>query len=178
MRHYQTSDNRPEHRNPIQSQGGNSTRQQSGNTAYNGNNSQWQPQQNRNQYQYQNPGRNQNNYQSHHSHRQQTPNRSFDSEPGGNRDYAPPPPPYENIESETKNNSSSLFGKIASDPNGLIQSLFKFIPPGIYNRETKKILGFLTAEDLLLTALIIMLADSEDNDDTALLIALVYILMG
>lgn len=79
----------------------------------------------------------------------------------------PPPPKHESIPEQ-----------IAPDPSGIIQSLIKFIPPGVYNRETKKLFGFLSAEDLLLAALIIMLADSDDNDDTALLIALLYIFLG
>lgn len=63
------------------------------------------------------------------------------------------------------------------EPN-IVKSILNFIPPGIYNTETKKILGILTAEDLLLAALILMIADSDENDDLALLIALVYIFMA
>lgn len=63
------------------------------------------------------------------------------------------------------------------EPN-IVKSILSFIPPGIYNTETKKILGILTAEDLLLAALILMIADSDENDDLALLIALVYIFMA
>lgn len=77
---------------------------------------------------------------------------------------------------------SGLFGGGKSggrkeEPN-IVKSILNFIPPGIYNTETKKILGILTAEDLLLAALILMIADSDENDDLALLIALVYIFMA
>ena len=77
---------------------------------------------------------------------------------------------------------SGLFGGGKSggrreEPN-IVKSILSFIPPGIYNTETKKILGILTAEDLLLAALILMIADSDENDDLALLIALVYIFMA
>ncbi len=50
------------------------------------------------------------------------------------------------------------------------------VPPEIYNRKTKKLLGLFTAEDLLLVSLILMTAESDNSDDTALLIALLYIL--
>lgn len=73
---------------------------------------------------------------------------------------------------------AGLFDRLASNPSGLINSLLNFIPNGVYNRETKKLFNLFTAEDLLLVSLILMLADSDDNDDTALLIALVYILFG
>ena len=77
---------------------------------------------------------------------------------------------------------SGLFGGGKSggrreEPN-IVKSILSFIRPGIYNTETKKILGILTAEDLLLAALILMIADSDENDDLALLIALVYIFMA
>ncbi len=58
----------------------------------------------------------------------------------------------------------------------------KFIPPSVYNPETGKILGFLSAEDLLLAALILLLIDNdggEDGEDNSMLIlALVYILIS
>lgn len=73
---------------------------------------------------------------------------------------------------------SGIFENLTSNPSGLIKTVLNFIPPGIYDRETKKLFGIFTAEDLFLAALILMLADSDDNDDTALLIALVYILLG
>lgn len=74
--------------------------------------------------------------------------------------------------------NGGIFDRLTSNPSGLINSLLSFIPSGVYNRETKKLFNLFTAEDLLLVALILMLADSDDNDDTALLIALVYILLG
>lgn len=62
--------------------------------------------------------------------------------------------------------------------DGILGSIFKLVPPFLYNRDTKKLFGILSAEDLLLIAFIIMLADSDDNDDTALLVALLYILIS
>ena len=52
------------------------------------------------------------------------------------------------------------------------------MPPSIYNRESKKILGFLTAEDLLLIALILLLSEKDEGDDSLTVLALVYILFA
>lgn len=56
--------------------------------------------------------------------------------------------------------------------------LFGLIPPSLYNPETKKVLGFLSAEDLLLIALIFLFLDNEDNDDPMIIYALLYILLS
>jgi len=87
---------------------------------------------------------------------------------------SPPPQPI----NEPKIPPKSVIHESTTNPSGLIKTIMNFIPPVVYNRETKKLFGFITAEDLLLVALILMLADSDDNEDTALLIALVYILLG
>lgn len=59
-------------------------------------------------------------------------------------------------------------------------SLLKFIPQSIYDPETGKVLGFLSAEDLLLAALILVLLDNkcEDEDNSMLIYALLYILLS
>lgn len=61
-----------------------------------------------------------------------------------------------------------------------VSPLLKFIPQSVYNPETGKVLGFLSAEDLLIAALILVLIDNRDaDDDNSLLIyALVYILIS
>lgn len=144
MRHYQTSDNRNEHRNTPHNRSNTSSR-------FN--------QLNRRQ-----------NRAPNQTGDEKTVTQFYNDDTIGASD--------ESRKAEQQGGSSNPLGQLAQDPSGLIQSILKFIPPGIYNRETKKIFGILTAEDLLLAALILMLADSDDNDDTALLIALVYILMG
>ena len=55
-----------------------------------------------------------------------------------------------------------------------------FIPRSIYNPDTGKILGILSADDLLIIALIILLIDNEDEceDNKLLIYALVYILIS
>ncbi len=56
----------------------------------------------------------------------------------------------------------------------------KFIPQSVYNPQTGKILGFLSAEDLLLLGLIFLLLDSGDEceDNSMLIYALLYILLS
>ena len=58
--------------------------------------------------------------------------------------------------------------------------LTKFIPQSVYDPKSGKILGFLSAEDLLLVALILLMIDAEDNDaDNSMLVyALIYILIS
>jgi len=54
--------------------------------------------------------------------------------------------------------------------------LLSFIPSSVYNPENGKILGFLSAEDLLLIAMILMFLDSEEDGDNLMVYALLYIL--
>ena len=56
--------------------------------------------------------------------------------------------------------------------------LLNFIPKGFYNPDSKKILGFLTAEDLLLIALIFLFLESSDEDNPLLVLALIYVLLS
>ena len=54
--------------------------------------------------------------------------------------------------------------------------LFSFIPTSVYNPENGKILGFLSAEDLLLIAMILIFLDSEEEGDNLMVYALLYVL--
>ena len=56
----------------------------------------------------------------------------------------------------------------------------KFIPQSVYNPQTGKVLGFLSAEDLLILGLIFLLLDSGDEceDNSMLIYALLYILIS
>lgn len=56
--------------------------------------------------------------------------------------------------------------------------LLGFLPPSVYNPETKKIFGFLEAEDLLLGALILMMLENEEQENSMLVYALLYVLLG
>gem|GEM_PF-3443659 len=54
--------------------------------------------------------------------------------------------------------------------------ILSFIPSSIYNPESGKILGFLSAEDLLLIAMILIFLDSEEDGDNLMVYALLYVL--
>ncbi len=56
--------------------------------------------------------------------------------------------------------------------------LLGMIPRNIYNPDSKKILGFLSSEDLLLIALIFLFLESSDDDNPLMVLALVYVLLG
>lgn len=56
--------------------------------------------------------------------------------------------------------------------------LLGLIPKHIYNPDTKKILGFLSSEDLLLIALIFLFLESSEEDNPLMVLALVYVLLG
>lgn len=98
------------------------------------------------------------------------------------RQHTAPAPPQENKQyaTEPRYNGSPPQNpeprRDKSEESGLLGSLINMVPPEIYNRKTKKLLGLFTAEDLLLVSLILMTAESDNPDDTALLIALLYIL--
>lgn len=85
-----------------------------------------------------------------------------------------PPHCPENKRSDRRDNR---FDKKNSSP---VSPLLKFIPQSIYNPDTGKVLGFLSAEDLLIVALILLLIDNRDSDedDSLLIYALVYILIS
>jgi len=53
-----------------------------------------------------------------------------------------------------------------------------FLPGAVYNPENKKIFGVLSAEDLLLVALIFLFADSSDEDGNLMCLALLYVLLS
>ncbi|MBQ2613804.1 MAG: hypothetical protein IJB80_00525 [Clostridia bacterium] len=53
-----------------------------------------------------------------------------------------------------------------------------WIPSSLYNPETKKVLGVLSAEDLLLAGLIFLLLENEEEQDSMLVYALLYILLS
>lgn len=52
------------------------------------------------------------------------------------------------------------------------------IPKSVYNSETKKILGFLEAEDLLIIALIFLFLEDKSGDNQLLILALLYVLLS
>lgn len=62
-----------------------------------------------------------------------------------------------------------------SNPLGFLKGL---LPSSLYDSSSKKLFGFLAAEDLLLVALIFLLLDRDGEDNLLLIIALGYILIS
>ena len=58
---------------------------------------------------------------------------------------------------------------------GFLQGL---LPSSIYDFQSKKLFGILSAEDLLLIALIFLFLEKEDGDNTLMILALGYILLS
>ncbi len=56
--------------------------------------------------------------------------------------------------------------------------ILDILPAAVYNQETKKILGIFSAEDLLLVALIFLLLDSKESEDSAIVYLLLYVLLS
>ncbi len=56
--------------------------------------------------------------------------------------------------------------------------ILHLLPPAFYNAETKKVFGMFSAEDLLLVALIFLLLDSKETEDSILVYLLVYVLIS
>ena len=60
-------------------------------------------------------------------------------------------------------------------PGGFLQGI---LPSGLYDHGSKKLFGFLAAEDLLLVALIFLLLEKDGEDNTLMIIALIYVLLS
>ena len=54
----------------------------------------------------------------------------------------------------------------------------KLLPDSVYNPKTKKIFGFIGAEDLLIIALIFLLSESDEDDSSILILVLIYLLIS
>lgn len=106
--------------------------------------------------------------------RQQNPNnRTQTHVPNPNtapKPQAPPEPHH-----TQKPHSAPIRRKKARGIMGLLEG---FLPGAVYNPENKKIFGLLSAEDLLLVALIFLFADSGDEDGNLICLALLYVLLS
>lgn len=114
-----------------------------------------------------NPGARQSGYaRQSQSRRQEPPPRHAQSSPSQN------PKPRSNPQGSMPEDAHKKKLKLPQNP------ILGFIPSSIYNPETKKVLGLLSAEDLLLAAMIFLLLENEENDDPMLVYALIYILIS
>lgn len=66
-------------------------------------------------------------------------------------------------------------GKNTFNISSILNSI---IPSSVYNPETKKVFGILTAEDLLIVALIFLFSENSEGCDPLLIPALIYILLS
>ncbi len=80
-----------------------------------------------------------------------------------------------NKQTESKNNyHSQKIYKKADDKN----FIFNFLPTSVYNPNTQKVFGFMTAEDLMLGAAILILLENKDSENQLLALALLYVLVS
>ena len=80
----------------------------------------------------------------------------------------PIPPPCPHIERDCKEHKNK---------EGFKNPL-KFLPKEVYNPDTHKFFGKLSGEDILIIGLILMVLDSDCNEDLFLILALLYILLS
>ncbi|MBE5039978.1 hypothetical protein [Ructibacterium gallinarum] len=105
-------------------------------------------------------------------HTPQSPNQSGRN---GSRDFRRNenknrPPVQPAAEKNQSNHSKKL--KLPQNP------LLGLIPSSVYDPKTKKVLGFFSAEDMLLVALILLLMEQEDSENNMLIYALLYVLLS
>ena len=96
-----------------------------------------------------------------------------------------PPPKQQNSGETTKKSNPqqnkakpSTGAKNSGGTKGITSLLYNLLPPSVYNHQSKKLFGFLSAEDLLLLALIFLFAESDCEDSSLLSLALMYILVS
>lgn len=56
--------------------------------------------------------------------------------------------------------------------------IHSLIPTSVYNPKTKKLFGVLSAEDLLIIALIFLFLENDEEDNSMTVLALIYILLS
>ena len=78
-------------------------------------------------------------------------------------------------QSGSHNHPPKSGGKNTFNISAILNSI---IPSSVYNPETKKVFGILTAEDLLIVALIFLFSENSEDCDPLLIPALIYILLS
>ena len=66
----------------------------------------------------------------------------------------------------------------ANNKGKLSGFLKNLLPDGFYNKSTKKFFGIISAEDLLLLALVFLCMEKEDEENSALVLALLFVLLS
>ncbi len=89
--------------------------------------------------------------------------------------HSNPPPQHSNPPPQHSNPPPQHGGKNTFNISSILNSI---IPSSVYNPETKKVFGILTAEDLLIVALIFLFSENSEDCDPLLIPALIYILLS
>lgn len=106
----------------------------------------------------------------------QSSNHNSNPQQSGNHNHPPqngshnPPPQSGSHNAPPQHGEKNTFN-ISSILNSII-------PSSVYNPETKKVFGILTAEDLLIVALIFLFSENSEDCDPLLIPALIYILLS
>lgn len=93
------------------------------------------------------------------------------------KQQSPAEAPYKSNSQQNKAKPSTG-AKNSGGTKGITSLLYNLLPPSVYNHQSKKLFGFLSAEDLLLLALIFLFAESDSEDSSLLSLALMYILVS
>ena len=101
-------------------------------------------------------------------HMQQSMNGGYNTPPQSGSHNHPP-------QNGSHNAPPQHGGKNTFNISSILNSI---IPSSVYNPETKKVFGILTAEDLLIVALIFLFSENSEDCDPLLIPALIYILLS
>ena len=104
----------------------------------------------------------------------QSSNHNSNPQQSGNHNH-PPQNSGLNVPQQHSNPPPQHGGKNTFNISSILNSI---IPSSVYNPETKKVFGILTAEDLLIVALIFLFSENSEDCDPLLIPALIYILLS
>lgn len=108
-------------------------------------------------------------------HMQQSTSGGYNTPPqSGSRNH-PPQNSGHNVPPQHSNHPPQYGEKNTFNISSILNSI---IPSSVYNPETKKVFGILTAEDLLIVALIFLFSENSEDCDPLLIPALIYILLS
>ena len=108
-------------------------------------------------------------------HMQQSMNGGYNTPPQSGNHNHPPQNGSHNAPPQHSNPPPQHGGKNTFNISSILNSI---IPSSVYNPETKKVFGILTAEDLLIVALIFLFSENSEDCDPLLIPALIYILLS
>ncbi len=96
----------------------------------------------------------------------------------GARQNPPPPPKREENRQKPPPPPKREENRQKPPPAGEFKNPLHFLPREVYNPESRKFFGKISAEDILLMGLILLILDRDCTEDFALVLALLYILFS